>query len=133
MKIHHIGYLVKKIVKAIQTFTELGYEAEGEVVYDAHRKVDICFMQKEGYRIELVAPAGPDSVVAGLVKRFKNSPYHICYESENFDEDMEKLCANGYVCMEEACEAPAIENRRVVFLMNPVIGIIEIVEFMPVR
>ena len=131
MKVHHIGYLVKKMEKAIKSFGELGYETEGEIVYDPFRKINICFMSKDGYRIELVSPAEPDSVVSDLIKRLKNTPYHICYESECFEQDVENLCANGYVCMGEPCEAPAIAGRRVVFLMNPSIGMIEVVELLP--
>lgn len=56
MNIHHIGYLVKKGPKAQAAFEALGYIAEGEWTHDEIRKVDILFLQKDGYRIELVSP-----------------------------------------------------------------------------
>ena len=67
MNIHHIGYLVKKGPKAQAAFEALGYIAEGEWTHDEIRKVDILFLQKDGYRIELVSPYAPDSVVSGLI------------------------------------------------------------------
>ncbi|MFR7844069.1 MAG: hypothetical protein ACLU3U_14005 [Gallintestinimicrobium sp.] len=60
--------------------------AEGEWTHDEIRKVDILFLQKDGYRIELVSPYAPDSVVSGLIRTYKNAPYHLCYEAENFEK-----------------------------------------------
>ena len=77
MNIHHIGYLVKKGPKAQAAFEALGYIAEGEWTHDEIRKVDILFLQKDGYRIELVSPYAPDSVVSGLIRTYKNAPYHL--------------------------------------------------------
>ena len=88
MNIHHIGYLVKKGPKAQAAFEALGYIAEGEWTHDEIRKVDILFLQKDGYRIELVSPYAPDSVVSGLIKTYKNAPYHLCYEAENFEKEL---------------------------------------------
>ena len=73
LSVHHIGYLVKKIEKATRTFLALGYRMEQDIVYDAFRKVNICFLVKDGCRIELVSPAAEDSVVSGLMKKYKNS------------------------------------------------------------
>ena len=70
LSIHHIGYLVKKIEKARQAFLSLGYEAEQDIVYDHIRTVTICFLVKDGYRIELVAPVSEDSVVSGLLMKY---------------------------------------------------------------
>ncbi len=69
LKIHHIGYLVKKMNQAKQTFEVLGYHVEQDTVCDEIRKVAICFLIKDGYRVELVSPVSPDSVVAGLIKK----------------------------------------------------------------
>lgn len=128
MKIHHIGYLVKKLNKAQEAFEALGYTAEGAVVQDEIRKVNILFLEKDGYRVELVSPYAADSVVAGLMKTYKNTPYHICYEAADFETDIAWLEGNGYVRMDEPTAAPAIEGRRVTFFMNPALGMIELLE-----
>lgn len=128
MNIHHIGYLVKKGPKAQAAFETLGYIAEGEWTHDEIRKVDILFLQKDGYRIELVSPYAPDSVVSGLIRTYKNAPYHLCYEAENFEKELAELERNGYIRIDEPTPAPAIGGRRVVFLMHPAAGMLELLE-----
>lgn len=127
MKVHHIGYLVKNMNEAIEEFGQLGFK-EGPVVRDEYRGIDICFTENEGYCVELISPYCEDSTVSGLIKKYKNSPYHLCYISDNLEKEVEELAAKGYVQMGEPKEAPAIDGRRVVFMMNGSIGLIEIVE-----
>ena len=74
MKIHHVGYLVKKIDKAAEEFEKLGYIRRGDITVDTYRKVDILFLEKDGYVVELVSPNAPDSVVSGLIKTYKTRP-----------------------------------------------------------
>ena len=124
LNIHHIGYLVKKIEKAKQTFLALGYCVEQDTVHDDIRKVDICFLIKDGYRIELVSPAGDDSV---LIKRYKNSPYHVCYETDDFETAVDWLTANGFIAVDTPTPAPALGGREVIFLSNASIGMIELI------
>lgn len=126
LKIHHIGYLVKKIEKAKQTFETLGYQVEQDTVRDDIRKVDICFLTKDGYRVELVSPFSEDSVVAGLLKKYKNAPYHICYEADDPDTAFRKLTENGFAAIDTPTPAPALGGCNVVFLTSPVIGMIEL-------
>lgn len=131
LKVHHIGYLVKKMDKAVQAFAALGYTVTQEVVYDSLRRVDICFMEKDGYTVELVSPAEAGSVVDGLLKKYKNSPYHICYESYDFDNDYNKLASGGYTAIDMPAPAPALQGCRVVFLLNAFLGMIELLEVNP--
>ena len=128
MQIHHIGYLVKKIDRAIFAFEQLGWVIECNTVYDAYRAIDICFMIKDGYRVELVSPKRKDSVVYELQKKCGNSPYHICYMCDNLAEKCEELCGRGYVKYAEPREAVAFSNKRVCFLIHPYLGMIELLE-----
>ena len=126
LKVHHIGYLVKKMDAAIQSFENLGYHTIQGAVYDDIRKVNICFLEKDGYCIELVSPVSEDSVVSGLIKKYKNSPYHICYETENFDRDYQTLTENGFAAIDTPTPAPALQHKEVVFLMHASMGMIEL-------
>ena len=126
LTIHHIGYLVKKIVPAIRSFEALGFQVAREVTRDDIREVDICFLEKDGYRVELVSPYSATSVVAGLLKKYKNCPYHICYETSHFEEALDELTSHGYVMMGSPTPAPAIDQHPVVFLMNASLGMIEL-------
>ncbi|MBR1797899.1 MAG: VOC family protein [Clostridiales bacterium] len=128
MRIHHIGYLVKNIAKARGPFEELGYEAEGEVVYDPLRDIDILFMVNGDYRIELVQPKSPESVVANTLKKIGNSPYHICYYCDDISKAQIELHEKGYYPLGDIEPAVAIGGRKVCFMLNPAIGMIELVE-----
>lgn len=128
LTIHHIGYLVKKIVPAIRSFEALGFQVVREVIRDDIREVDICFLEKDGYRVELVSPYSATSVVAGLLKKYKNCPYHICYETSHFEEALEELTSHGYVMMGSPTPAPAIDQHPVIFLMNASLGMIELLD-----
>lgn len=128
LKVHHIGYLVKKIDAAASAFEKLGYKITQETIYDDIRKVNICFMTKDGYCIELVSPASEDSVVSGLMKKYKNSPYHICYETENFEKDYMTLVSDGFMAIDTPTPAPALQGREVVFLSNASMGMIELIK-----
>lgn len=127
LKIHHIGYLVKKIEKAKKTFESLGYLVEQDTVRDEIRRVDICFLIKDGYRVELVSPFSEDSVVAGLLKKYKNAPYHICYEADDPEATYRELTENGFAAIDTPTPAPALGGCKVVFLTSPVIGMIELI------
>ena len=128
MNVHHVGYLVKNIDKAKDTFLKLGYTAETETVYDPIRKIDICFLIKDGYRVELVSPAAEDSVVSGLVKKLGNTPYHICYSTDDFDGEVARLRAAGFMQIDKPTPAPAIGGHRVSFFLNMAIGMIELLD-----
>ena len=128
MKIHHIGYLVKKIEKSIKIFEELGFTLTKDIVLDEYRQADICFLEKDGYVVELVSPVSKDSVVAQLMKDLGNTPYHICYETENIEEEVNSLQEQHYVVCSEINSAPAIDNKKVCFMINPHIGMIELLE-----
>ncbi len=128
MKIDHIGYLVKKMDRAIKTFENLGYRIKQDKVRDEFRKIDICFVENDGYVIELVSPYDKDSTVSGLIRKYGNCPYHICYCSDDIDRDIEKMREAGYLAWDAPLEAPACGNRRVCFLIHPDLGMIELLE-----
>ena len=128
MKIHHIGYLVKNIEKAAKEFISLGYAVEKDVMYDSYRDADIMFLINDELRVELVRPVSEKSVVYDLLKKYKNMPYHICYECRDIETSQQTLRNAGFLPIEEAKCAPAIEGRNVVFMMSAFSGMIELVE-----
>ena len=128
LNIHHIGYLVKNMEKAKDLFRLMGYAEEGGAVYDDWRDVDICFLLKDGYRIELVAPRGKNTAVGELRKKIGNSPYHICYEVYDLDKAISACGKEHFVIWQEPHEAAALDRRRVAFLLNGQMGMVELLE-----
>ena len=128
MNIHHVGYLTKDLNKAQDLFLALGFVIEQEKAYDEFRKINIAFLINGGYRVELIEPASEESPMYPLLKRYKNTPYHICYEVEDLDAAINELTGKGYTVMQNPMQAPCISGRRVSFLINSNLGIIELVE-----
>ncbi|MDB2142050.1 VOC family protein [Enterocloster clostridioformis] len=95
MKIHHVGYLTKNLNKSKFLFEKLGFIVEKEKAYDALRKIHIVFMLNGDYRIELIEPDGEESSVWGLLKRYKNTPYHFCYEVDDMNAAVKKMGWGG--------------------------------------
>lgn len=128
MKIHHVGYLVKSMISAEEKISGLGFCREASATYDPLRKINISFWLNGGYRVELIEPAEKDSPFYPLLKRYKNTPYHFCYEVGQLEDKIGNLEAQGYRLIQGSEKAPCIGDRRAAFLMDPDIGIIELLE-----
>lgn len=128
MKIHHVGYLVKNVEKAVKAAEVLGFSRCSDMIYDVDRRIHIVFAENDGYRIELVQP-DRDSEIYPLMKRYKNSPYHICYDIEN--EEMaaviERLSEQNFTLFKAPSRAVAL-NGNAAFLMSLDIGMVELVK-----
>lgn len=129
MKIDHIGYAVKRIDRAIASFEKLGFSFE-RVIEDYDRNVYLVFGNNDGYRIELVSPLdkGKASPVDQYLSNTSGTPYHICYQSADFDNEIESLKQNGFKEVIAPAKAIAFDGRRVIFMMNMGFGLMEIVE-----
>lgn len=127
LKVHHIGYAVKNIDKAINVFSTLGYTVY-QKTDDKERNVTIAFAEKSGYCVELISPLSEGSPVDNVLKKSGASPYHICYETVSIKDTLECLEKEKFVVISEVGPAPAIGNSNVVFLYNKVMGLIELVE-----
>ena len=129
MKIDHIGYAVKRIDRALTSFEKLGFTFE-PTIDDVDRNVKLAFGEKDGYRIELVAPLDKKqkSPVDQYLENAVGTPYHICYQSEDFDNEIKQLESQGFKVIIEPKPAVAFGGKRVVFLMSIGFGLMEIVE-----
>ncbi len=129
MKIDHIGYAVKRIDKAVESFELLGFMF-GDIVDDLERNVRIRFGELDGYRIELIQPLDKEkaSPVDSYLSKIGPTAYHICYSSDRLEDEMEKLQNQGFRMVCKPKKAKALGDRRVVFLTSIGMGLIEIVE-----
>ncbi|MCL1864057.1 MAG: VOC family protein [Defluviitaleaceae bacterium] len=130
MKIHHIGYLVDSIESAWPEFELLGFSKISETTEDVTRKIYILFIKNDNYVVELIQPVSEQSPVFKLTRRYKNTPYHICYQVENLQYEIENLLNNDarYAILQPPQSAPALGNGKVAFLVSPKIGLIELYE-----
>ncbi|MCQ2552712.1 MAG: VOC family protein [Clostridia bacterium] len=128
MKIHHIAYLVKNLNKSEEEFKGLGFEIIKPAKFDKYRNVNISFIKNGEYVVELVEPASEESKLYSLLKRFKNSPYHICYLVDDLEKAIKEKEAEGFSLFEAPQIAPCIDGGTVAFLMGANSGMIELLE-----
>jgi methylmalonyl-CoA/ethylmalonyl-CoA epimerase len=57
-----------------------------------------------------------------------NSPYHICYDSEDIASDIAALKKQGYLLVTRPLPAPAMDGRPAAFMYGKNVGLIELVE-----
>lgn len=129
MIVDHIGYAVRQIDKAKEHFEILGFKF-GQIIFDYERNVKLLFGNNDTCRIELVAQLDKnyESPVDRYVSNTFGMPYHICYSSEAFDNDIQRLVGRGFKVVVSPNKAVAFNGRRVVFLLSTGLGLVEIVE-----
>ena len=127
MIIDHIGYAVKDIEKAKKGFEVLGYVFEN-TIEDCDRNIMIAFGEFDGYRIELVSPLNDLAPVELYLSKIGPTAYHICYKSSDIEADIKMLQNNRFKISIPLAPAVAFGGKRVVFMYNLSVGLIEIVE-----
>lgn len=133
MRVHHVGYLVKNIQEAENDFKKLHAQMLMTTTYDSDRQAYMSFLDVDGYVVELVCP-DKDSNLYPLLKKYKNSPYHMCYEVENLQESISEMEAEGFVCFNQPEEAKMIDvlqnttGCKVAFMMSSSIGMVELLQ-----
>ena len=125
---HHIGIAVYDIDATAEYFLEAGYE-KTETVVDPIQNVRICFLKKEGMpMLELVAPVDDASPVVKTLAKGGVSPYHSCYRVRDIDDAVARLKKKRFILLGKPVEACAINNKKVCFMYNSKVGLIELVE-----
>lgn len=79
-------------------------------------------------QIELLQPRDIHSPVSEILKKSGVTPYHACYEVDNIEEAVLKLKKMRYVVIGKPVEAVALGNRKVCFLYNKEVGLIELLK-----
>ena len=129
MKVHHVAYLTKNIDrKADELCRVLGAIRLGEPVVDPGQGARIVFLDLGGMRLELIEPWGDNSPVATRVRK---SPglFHLCFEVDDLEGTLHRLeAAEEATVIKPPQPGPAIENRRVAFVVTTGNDLIEFVE-----
>ncbi len=127
-ELHHVGWLVKRIETAAEDFEKLGFVRDGEICKDESRGVDILFMTCGSQKIELVCPFRKDSDVSALMVKHKNAPYHVCMAVDDLEHSIMDLEKKGFSRISKTSSAPAINGKKVVFLISSEMGLVELLD-----
>ena len=128
MNFHHIGIATKSIDKTSKYYLEVGYNMSKQI-FDPVQKVNIVFLSKKSMpMIELLEPACEDSPVTKILMKSGVGPYHICYQVKDIDFAIDELKKKKYISLFNPVEAIALSMKKICFLFNKNIGLIELVE-----
>ena len=133
MRLHHVAYTTQDLDrKAAQLTALFGFRPIADPVIDPVQGVRIQFLDMgDGSLMELLEPHGERSPVARHLKG-GGGLYHLCYEVDDLEGTLERLRDSGeafVVC--EPVPAPAIENRRVAFVVTADRDLVEYLEARP--
>ena len=126
MRLHHYGLATESLERSAEVFRLIGYQIS-EPTYDPIQKVRVCFASREGENlIELVCDIEEEGPTHGLISRMGCSLYHICYEVDNMEEAIVTLRKKRYFLKQKPVEATAFDGKRIAWLYNRDIGLVEI-------
>lgn len=111
----HIAIAVPDFEKAIKRFMEdFGLPFEGtEAVESA--KTMTAFFPLPPTSIELVHPLNGEGPIAKYIEKKGGGLHHLCFRSDNIDEDVARLKAKGYQFLSDA-PSPGAHGCRVIFI-----------------
>src|SRR5262245_11039393 len=130
MRLHHVAYVTQNVEKKAAQLTDLlGFRPAGPVVVDPIQGVRIQFMKMgDSGLLELLEPHGEKSPVQRHLQK-GGGLYHLCFEVDDLDATLQRLRdTGGAVVVREPVPAPAIDNRRVAFVVTASRDLIEFVE-----
>lgn len=131
MRLHHIGYAVKNIRSYLDEYLIPMFSPIriSEPVADPIQQVVVCFCEMQGGSvIELIEPMGEKSPVNSLIGSKRGGLYHLCYEVEDLDREVQRFRQKRYMPLGKPVPAAAFEGRRIVFLLSPQQDVVEFVE-----
>ncbi len=111
----HIAIAVPDFEAAIKRFMEdfgLPFDGTEDVV---SAKTKTAFFNLPPTHIELVHPLGGEGPIAKYLEKRGGGIHHLCFRSDNIEEDVERLKAKGYQFLSDA-PSPGAHNSKVIFI-----------------
>jgi methylmalonyl-CoA/ethylmalonyl-CoA epimerase len=130
LNLHHVGYAVSAIGPIAETYVHrYGYERSTPVIHDPLQTALVQFLKLSGDRayLEFVAPDGPESKLANVVKQ-GGGLNHLCYIAGPLDAAITGLESKGMRLISDPKPGVAFAGRRICWLMGKDKLPIELVE-----
>jgi methylmalonyl-CoA/ethylmalonyl-CoA epimerase len=111
----HIAIAVPDLNDAVRRFVEdfgLGYEGTEDV---ESASTTAAFLSRTACRIELIHPLNDGGPVAKFLQSRGGGLHHLCFRSDNLDDDVARLKSKGYQFLSDEPQLGA-QNCRVIFV-----------------
>ncbi len=111
----HIAIAVPDLDKAIKRFMEdFGLPFEGTEDVEA-AKTSTAFFPLPPTNIELVHPLRGEGPIATYLEKRGGGMHHLCFRSDNIEEDIERLREKGYQFLADG-PTPGAHGSQVIFI-----------------
>lgn len=114
----HVGIAVKSISGAL---------GDAEKIKDPIHKVNVAFVEINGFRAELLEPLDESSPVTNILQKGQ-SIYHMCFKVPDLREAVKTARKNGFHCISKPMPGKAFDNKKVVWVFSKVYGLVELLE-----
>jgi methylmalonyl-CoA/ethylmalonyl-CoA epimerase len=129
-RFHHLGVAVRDLDREERLFAAVGYRRESGDFVDEHQGVRIRFVVGGGPRLELLQQL-PGRVVLDPWLRRGIRFYHMAWECDAMQAEVDRLMASGARLVSAPAPAVAFGGRRVCFLFLGGAQLIELIEAEP--
>jgi methylmalonyl-CoA epimerase len=100
-RIHHIGIVVRDLDEAYRFYRDaLGLPLEKEAVIE-DQGVRAALLRCGESEIELLEPINDQGGVARFLERRGEGLHHVCFETDDVDEELERAKARGVSVIDE--------------------------------
>lgn len=127
LKFHHVAIATNSSQTTAEIYNKIGFTQLDSFI-DTIQDVKITFVNNDDLKIELVEPNSNKSPVNNILKKIGVTPYHLCFTSDNIENDIELLKGLGFICITPKQPAIAFENKNIIFLYHNNFGLIELID-----
>lgn len=94
--VDHIAIAVRDLNKTAQWYQDyFGLPAPEKSETVEEQGVNACLINTGNCYIELLEPLGPDTTVGRFIAREGEKIHHICFETDNIDEELRRMAFKG--------------------------------------
>jgi methylmalonyl-CoA/ethylmalonyl-CoA epimerase len=124
---HHVGLACESLAIEVAAHRTLGFREEGAPFEDSTQRIRGQFMVNAGFRVELLEPLGPDSPLAGSLRRGVKM-YHQAFLTSKIRESIDALVEDGALLLSAPCSAVAFDGREIAFLILQTALVVELIQ-----
>ena len=129
LKVHHYGLATNDLQRSLEVFRSLGYKPEGDIFIDPIQKVKLLFVSRPGEPlIEIICDVDDSGPTKNIISKSGNGFYHICYETSDIEASIESFKQKGFMLRHKPVPATAFGGRRITWMYNRSIGLVELLE-----
>ena len=114
-KIEHLGIAVDSIEESLKMYESLLGTSCYKLESVESEGVKTAFLQIGESKIELLQATNSDSPIAKFLSKKGKGIHHIAFETDNIEDEIERLLAQGFELIHQTPKDGA-DNKRIAFL-----------------